>query len=415
MDTSNKNRFNRILILTQYFKPETGAPQIRLSAMVKELRKNGIDVEVITTFPNYPFGVIHENYRGKFYTREVIDGVVLKRIWSYTASGKNVLKRLLSYISFMITSCIPLLFSKRPDLVFVEAQPIILAFPALLMKIFRGVPFIYNTPDLQIEFAEDEKWIANHYLIKLAKLLESFLMKKSLSVTTVTNAFIRHFSKYRNIKMSKITLLPNGADVDILHPMPRDALLAKRLEVGERKVITYAGTHAHYQGLETIIRTAEILMNRQDIVFLMIGNGPIREKLKYQANKKKLTNVLFRQSPFEEMAKLMSITYASLVVLRDMPISRKMRLSKAIPPLSCGVPVIYAGYGETPEILLENNAGIQVEPESPNKLATAITDIVDNPDFRNTLSINSRELALQQFSWEKIVNDWLVQVNNIVE
>lgn len=413
MSTKDINKFKRILVLTQYFEPEPGAPQIRLSAMIKELQKQDIKIEVITTFPSYPLGVKYSEYKGKIYTKETIDEMEITRIWSYAAAGKNKLRRLLSYISFTISSLIPLLFSKRPDIVFVEAQPIILAFPALLMKFFRKVPYIYNTPDLQIEHAADDKWITKKYLINFALFLESLLMKKSLSVTTVTNAFKIHFSKYRHIELNKITLLPNGADVKNLHPIPYDVSLAKIFEIGNRKVITFAGTHAHYQGLETIIDTAEILKDRKDIVFLMVGKGPVRQDLIDQANEKKLTNVIFRQSPFDEMIKLMSITYASLVVLRDIPISRKMRLSKAIPPIACGVPVIYAGYGETPEILTEHNAGIQVEPENPKLLSKSIIRIVDNQDLRRTLSINSRKLAVSHFSWKEIVKEWLIEVNNL--
>ena len=267
------------MILTQYFEPEPGAPQIRLSSMIKELRKQGVIIEVLTTFPSYPLGEVHKGYRGKLYSNEKINGVSVRRVWSYPALGRKILKRLLCYFSFMFASIVPLLFSKRPDVVFVEAQPVILAFPALLMKFLRGVPYIYNTPDLQIEHAEEDKWITSAYLIKFAKFLESFLMKKSLTVTTVTDAFKIHFSKYRDIELNKITLLPNGANVDILFPKPFDSALALKFKVGDRKIITFAGTHAHYQGIEIIISAAEILKDRKDIVFLMIGNGPIREKL----------------------------------------------------------------------------------------------------------------------------------------
>ena len=413
MNITDSNKFKRVLILTQYFEPEPGAPQIRLSAMIKELRKQDITVEVITSFPSYPLGKVQKEYRGKFHLIEKINGVVIRRFWSYPASGRNILKRLLCYLSFMFSSSVPLLFSRRPDIVFVEAQPMILAIPAFLMKLFRGVPYIYNTPDLQIEHAEDDKWITITSLINFAKFLESFLMKQSLSVTTVTDAFKIHFSKYRDIKLSKITMLPNGADVHNLHPMPFDISLAKKFEVGNRKVITFAGTHAHYQGLEIIIKVAELLKKRKDIVFLMIGNGPVREGLIKLASDKKLTNILFKQSPIEEMVNLMSITYVSLVVIRDIPISRKMRLSKAIPPISCGVPVIYSGYGETPKIFLRHNAGLQVEPENPLKLAETLVNIVENPKLRDAMLKNARKLALDKFSWEKIVSDWIYQINNL--
>jgi len=407
------NGFKRILILSQYFKPEPGASQIRLMAMALELIRNGIDVEVITGFPNYPDGIIQNGYKGKIFTRETIEGISVKRSWLYPASGRHIVNRLLNYFSFVMSCFIPLLMTKKPDLIFVEAQPIILAFPAWLMKVTRGVPYIYNTPDLQIEYAEDESWIGIEVLLKIAKQIEAFFMRQSLSVTTVTHAFMLHFAKHRNISLSKMTFLPNGANTDSLYPMPRDNELAKRLKVGDRKVFTFAGTHAPYQGLETIIQTAELLKHRQDIVFLMVGKGPIRAQLLDQAKQMGLTNVLFRNSPFEEMTKLMSLTYASLVVLRDMPIARKMRLSKAIPPLACGVPVIYAGYGETPEILMKNNAGIQVKPEHPGKLASVIEKLADDSELRNSMSQNCRSLALRDFSWKNLVNDWLRQINAV--
>ena len=49
------------LILTQYFPPEIGAPQIRLSSMIEELKKHNINASVLTAMPNYPKGKVFEN------------------------------------------------------------------------------------------------------------------------------------------------------------------------------------------------------------------------------------------------------------------------------------------------------------------------------------------------------------------
>ena len=44
----------KLLILTQYFPPEIGAPQNRLYELALRLQKNGIDVSILTAMPNYP-------------------------------------------------------------------------------------------------------------------------------------------------------------------------------------------------------------------------------------------------------------------------------------------------------------------------------------------------------------------------
>ena len=197
-------------------------------------------------------------------------------------------------------------------------------------------------------------------------------MRQAFAVSTVTHAFIDHFESERGIPRSRLTFLPNGADTDTLKPMARSEELAARLGVGNRKVFTFAGTHAPYQGLEVVVEAAKLLRERKDIVFLMVGDGPVRKQLIDQAEREGIDNILFRTSAFDEMPQLMSLTWASLVVLRKLQIAHKMRLSKAIPPLACGVPLLYAGWGETAEIVEREGVGFCVEPENPTALAAAV-------------------------------------------
>ena len=404
--------FKRVLILSQYYAPESGAPAIRLRAMVKELVKLGYDVRVVTGMPNDPKGEIYDGYAGKLWMRDEVDGVPLRRVWLYPASGKGAAKRIINYLSFTASSALALALEQKADLVFVEAQPLTLAFPAWVNKVVRGTPYVYNTPDLQVEYADEGQWGVRG-LIRLARGLEGFLMKKSLSVTTVTHAFVEHFHQERGIDKARIAFLPNGADIDFLSPQPRDAAFAEKMGVGNRKVFTFAGTHAPYQGLEVILEAAKLLKHRKDIVILMVGDGPVREKLMRDAEEAGLDNVLFRTSPFSEMPSLMSITWASLVVLRALKIATKMRLSKAIPPLACGVPLIYAGWGETADIVAEEGVGLRVEPEQPQLLAEAIVRMADEPGMREKMGKKGRALAERDFSWATIVGNWVKQIEGV--
>ena len=64
-----------LVIVTQYYAPEPGAPQIRLRAMAKELQQRGVNVRVLTGMPNYPEGRVYPGYRGRLAMREQIDGI----------------------------------------------------------------------------------------------------------------------------------------------------------------------------------------------------------------------------------------------------------------------------------------------------------------------------------------------------
>ena len=410
MNVPLKAELGDILILSRSYWPEPGAPQIRLRNMARELSRLGINVCVLTGMPNYPEGRIADAYRGRFHMKESLDGILIERVWLYPAAGRGSVRRIANYLSFTFCVVPFLLLGKRPQLVFVEAQPLTLALPAWFLKLFRGTPYVYNTPDLQVEIASEGKWVGSRALVGVARWLEGFLMRRALSVTTVTHAFIEHFIENRNVPRQRMSFLPNGANIDALRPMPRDVGYALQLGTGDRKVFTFAGTHAHYQGLEVVIEAAQLLLGRKDIVILMVGKGPVREQLIKKAEEAGLDNVLFRDSPFDEMPRLMSITYASLVVLKDMPASRKMRLSKAVPPLACGVPLIYAGRGEAAAIVESEACGVVVEPERPEKLARAIRELADNPALRNEMGKRARLLAERDFSWKCLVGDWVRQM-----
>ena len=404
--------FKNVLILTQYYLPEKGAPQIRLSKMANVLTDNNINVSVLTGFPNYPEGITKEGYKNKLSMKESIENIEINRVWLYPASGKNKIKRLFNYLSFTFTATLKIFFLPKPDLIFVEGQPLTLAFPALIYKYLRGVPYIYNTPDLQVEYAKDDNWLPAFFPWVAARL-EKFFMHQSLSVTTVTHAFVNYFSEKYDVSYKKISFLPNGADTKNLYPEACNHSYKNKMGVSAKYIFTYCGTMAPYQGLDIIINAAERLKHRDDIEILMIGDGPIRNEIINLAKLKDLKNVIFNNSPISETKDLMSITFASLVVLRALEISKKMRLSKAIPPLACGVPVIFSGWGETANIINENNAGIVIEPENHELLASKIEFLADNPNLRESFSKSARKLAIREFDWTNIIENWMLQIDCI--
>lgn len=399
----------RWLILTQYYPPEIGAPQIRLRSLARELTKHGFEIEVLTAMPNYPAGKVFSSYKRKVVMRETIDDISVRRTWIIAGTGRSAIIRLSNYFSFTLTSLIAALLGPRPDILFVESQPLSLGLVALLMKLLRGVPYIYNVPDLQIDVAQQLGFISNKSFLNFATRIENFFMRNSWKVSTVTQHFMKHFIG-RGIMDEQITFLPNGADSDFLKPLPPDKKLLDRWGLAGKNMFLYVGTHAYYHGLETILEAATLLRDNKNIVFLMIGDGPERGRLIELAERRKLSNIIFDQSPYEEMDRLYSITYASIATLRNMEVSKGMRLSKIFPSLSCSVPIIYSGEGEAADLILDSGSGIVTSPENPDQLVNAILELVDKPEVRAEMGENGRRLVETEYSWSSIVSKWLDEI-----
>ena len=113
----------RLLVVTQYFAPEIGGPQVRLAALVRQLIGLGHQVEVVTAMPNYPTGQIAEPYRYRLIARERWHDATLRRAWLYAAKGAGI-GRMLNYVSFAVTSLLFILVVKRPDFILVETPPL---------------------------------------------------------------------------------------------------------------------------------------------------------------------------------------------------------------------------------------------------------------------------------------------------
>src|SRR5262249_41050790 len=132
---------------------------------------------------------------------------------------------------------------------------------------------------------------------------------------------------------------------------------------------------------------------------LFIGDGPERPRLERMCDAKKLQNVVFGKSPYDEMDRLYSIAYASIATLRKMQVAKEMRLSKVFPSLSCAVPVIYAVEGEAAELLRKNECRISDHPEDPVLLSAAIEKLADTPGLRETMGDRGRALVERDYSW----------------
>jgi colanic acid biosynthesis glycosyl transferase WcaI len=406
-DTTVRQRW---LILTQYYPPEIGAPQIRLRCLVRELRRHGKEVSVITAMPNYPAGKIFDKYKRRIFYREQIDGVDVRRTWVYAATGRAAWARLLNYCSFAATALAVVLFGQRPDVIFLEAQPLPLGIVGLLMKYLRGVPYIYNVPDLQVDVARELGFLRKPFLLKLAERAESLFLRKAWKVSTVTHRFIEHF-KSRGIPPGQITFLPNGADTEFLVPSEPDLSYMNEWRLDGKTVVAYVGTHAYYHGLDTLVRAAELLSDDPRIVLVMVGNGPERERIRNLAAEKRLTNIIFATVPYEGMSRLYSVVHAAVATLRNVPVAKGMRLSKVFPALSCGVPVIYSGQGEAAELLARHECGLTAPPEDPGSLADAIRELSCNVELRQRLGRNGRRLVESEYSWSTIVDRWLREID----
>lgn len=401
----------RILVLTQYFWPEIGAPQTRLASFVRELQRRGHEVEIVTAMPNYPAGKVFDGYRRRVVMHESWEGAPLHRTWVLEAQGTGA-RRLASYVSFMGSCLLGLRRCRRPDVVFVESPPLFTALPGLLAARWWGVPAVFNVADLWPDSAVEIGALTNRPVIAAARRLEAWAYRHAAVVNAVTDG-VRARLIELGVAPSKLADLPNGVDLELFRPGGGDRARWDAYGFGERPVMLYGGNIGVFMGLDTVIdAAADVEAQDPDVLFAFIGHGSDRERLEAEVARRGLRNVVFHDSvPLEEIAALLPNARAGIVCMRDLPVTRGARPSKTFPIMGSGRPVLFCGVGEGAAMIEDADAGIVTEPGDAAGFAKAVLELAADAVRAAALGANGRRLAEQRFGWTAIVDRWLAQVD----
>ncbi|MCS0790799.1 glycosyltransferase family 4 protein [Cytobacillus firmus] len=399
----------KITFLSENFPPETGAPQIRLYEVSKELIKRGYDVEVLTAFPHHPNGIIPDQYKGMFYQFEKYDGIPVHRSWIYPSPKGSFWRRLASYFSFTFSAFYSVFKSQKTDVIICTSPPLFLGITGYFASKIKRAKFVFNVADIWPESAVELGLVKNKSFIMLAELLEKWLYKKSWKIATATEGIQEYMIK-KGKDRDHVFLLPNGVNTETFAPRPASEDWRKRLGFEGKKVFTFAGRIGYAQALDSILKAAKIVEEKDENVrFLIIGDGPEKENLIKFKDDLNLSNLIFHDSvPVSDMPDVFSITDFSIVSLKNIELFKGARPSKIFPALSSGVPVLYCGEGESADLIEKNNCGVIAQPENPEAIADKILQCASfDASKYNQMAQSGRVFVENFFSWKFIVDDLL--------
>jgi len=127
----------RILILSQYYWPETDS---KPSELAQSLRAAGDEVTVITGFPDYPSGRLYDGYSLGLLRRESVDGIPVVRTFEYPYHGTRSLGRMANYLSFLVSAPLGGLLAPKADVMYVWHPPLTIGVAAWLIARLRRIP-----------------------------------------------------------------------------------------------------------------------------------------------------------------------------------------------------------------------------------------------------------------------------------
>jgi glycosyltransferase involved in cell wall biosynthesis len=401
-----------ILLIHQAFASPKQAGGTRHFEFAQRCLKRGHTFTIVASNVSYIDGK-RNTADNRLVTAEEAEGVGVLRAYTYAALHKSFVWRIISFLSFMVTSVFAGLRAKDVDLVMGTSPPIFQAVSAWLVARLKGKPLLLEVRDLWPEFAIDMGVLKNPVLIWLSRLLERFLYTQATHLMVNSPAY-RDYLIAKGIQPKKISLIPNGVDPDMFMPAKKGNGFRQAFNLEGKFVATYAGALGMANDIPTILSAAGLLKAIPDIHFLLVGDGKDRAQLETSTKAMGLENVTFTgPQPKSEMPHVLAASDACLATLMDIPMFKTTYPNKVFDYMAAGRPTVLGIDGVIREVVEAAGGGIFVPPGNPQALADAVASLHDAPQQAKAMGTSARHYVVANFNRNRQANQFIDVVETL--
>ncbi|MDQ2656550.1 MAG: glycosyltransferase family 4 protein, partial [Bacteroidota bacterium] len=255
--------------------------------------------------------------------------------------------------------------------------------------------------------------ISSKFLISLAYRLEKWIYRNAYLISGQTKGIVVNIKE--RFPSKKVLWFPNGIDLDFFESSNGQVSWRENFGISKDEfVLLYAGIIGHAQGLEVILQAADLLHGKP-IKFLIVGDGPEKNRLVKLANQRKLSSVIFHPNlQKREIPSLIHACDAYIVPLRRLDLFKGAIPSKLFEPLSIGKPILLGVDGEARQLFIEEGrGGLYFEPENAASLAEQIVTLQSDKAATEELGRNGQRYVKENFNRVNIHDQFLEQLKAV--
>lgn len=376
----------RVLILDRFYFPDEQATAVYLTELVTAFSEK-FEFEVICGSPEVvtekkihptPWLKTHKVFCPKFPKR-------------------FLLARVLNDLVFLVLSLFQGLSLRRPDLVVSQTSPPAVWWIGFLISRWHRTRWVQVLQDI---FPDNLKCLNGHRnggFLSLLEPLSSLPLRQSDRIVVVGQDMKDRLLR-KGYAPQQINCIQNWSDTNFVHPLPRENFFRRKYKLENKFIALYAGNFGRIHNFEDLLGTAEALKRHTELVFVMVGEGAMKEKLVQECQKRRIENLLI--APFEPRSRLPEVLAAadvSLVLLRRGMAGLSVP-SKIYSILASGRPTIACLEEESDiaRIVRESNSGFVVPPGDTQEFVRAVQLLRADPEMKEDLGRNARDYAETQ-------------------
>jgi glycosyltransferase involved in cell wall biosynthesis len=339
--------------------------------------------------------------------------VTVLRAYSYPALHRSFAHRVLSFMSFTISSFLVGLAVRRVDLVWGTSPPLFQGATAWALRRLKRARFLFEVRDLWPAFAIQVGVLQNRLLVGLAEWLEGTLYRHADCVMVNSPGFIEHVKTHG---ARRVELVPNGTDPRMFDPAADGGAFRREHGLEGKFLAMYAGAHGLSNDLGVVLQAACLLKDRPEIAIALVGDGKEKPALQAEAARLGLENVTFIPPvPKEGMGEALAAADACIAILKPLPLYRTVFPNKVFDYMAAGRPVVLAIDGVIREVVEEAGGGVFIPPGDAEALAAAILRLADDPEGARRMGLDARRYVEAHFDREYLAGKLVGLLENMLE
>jgi colanic acid biosynthesis glycosyl transferase WcaI len=400
----------KILIYSANFAPEPVGIGKYSGEMAAWLVAQGHQVRVVAAPPYYPAWQLDQTYAWPPYRREQWQEVDVWRCPLWVPKVPGGLVRVLHLLSFAISS-LPIMLWQifwRPNVVMVIAPALVCAPAGFVVARFSGAKACLHIQDFEVDVAFQMGLLKSPLLQAMVRASERSLMRCFDQVSSISGRMLDRL-RQKGLAENKIRFFPNWVDISHIYPLTAPSNYRHELGISpQTKVVLFSGTLGGKQGLMVIPEAAKKLAHRQDVIFVVCGDGVIKPQL--EAASICLSNIKFLPlQPFERLGQLLGL--ADIHLLPQSPEAADLVLpSKLSGMLASGRAVIAICLAGSEIANVVGQCGLVVTSQDGDALAKEIEKLVDDDKARLHFGKQARLYAEENLARDSVLGRLLEQL-----
>ncbi len=404
----------KLVYIHQHFCTPSGSTGTRSYDVSRHLADMGHEVTMICGVLDV--GGLEKLPWYKLFRKERMDGFDVIVCNVPYSNHQGFCGRMWVFLWFAFLATFAALSVTKPDLIFATHTPLTVGIPGYIASWFKRTPFVFEVRDLW-----PEGWVIiglakeTNILIRLMAVLERFLYRNADKILLVSKGFENRLIE-RGYRREKLKTIHLGANGELFLKLKPNEEFRQRHKLGNKTVAVYTGAHGWGNGLDYILDAAGLLKDRDDIVFMMIGEGREKPSLKKRAEEMGLTNVRFIDSvPKTQLPGILAICHIGLMFLLNVGPDRMVTPNKIFDYMFTGLPTIVNFRGTTIEMVKSEGIGTFADPTKPEELVEKVVCWAEHPEEAKAIGNRAREIAYAKYDRRRITEELLNTFKQVCE